>query len=450
MKLALPALAALSLLAAAPIVRAQQGPGGARPASGPMDTAAYKATYIRLGGNDSEGLLYEPREASAKSRIAMVFAHPQGNNFNEPLGREMSRRGYRVLMVNYRGGSEGAEAQLPSISRGIAYLRTLPGVQKVILVGHSGGGATVPLYVNVAQHGPTACSDAAKIYPCRTEGLTGLQVPDGMVLLDPVLGGFHQMSSVDPAESPRGRIAALDMFSPANGFDPATKRATYKPDFAARFYKAQSARNMQIIDAAVARLKVIEAGKGEFRDDEPLTLKGVGVLANGARLYQPDPTFAGHTKAPHTVIKADGTEVQAIVQSVRPPSGQSAAALGTLGGMTRNTTVREFLAGSAVRTTIDYAITPDDITGVDWHSSYTLPVGNAEGITVPTLVMANGCHYLMVPAELIFNHLASKDKSYAAVEGATHLFTPCKPEYGDTVKRVFDYVDGWASKDGRF
>ena len=63
-------------------------------------------------------------------------------------------------------------------------------------------------------------------------------------------------------------------------------------------------------------------------------------------------------------------------------------------------------------------------------------------------------------AETIREHAKSADKTLAYVEGATHGFTPCKacavaqgkPEnyYGDTVKTLFDYIDGWLSKPGRF
>jgi hypothetical protein len=60
------------------------------------------------------------------------------------------------------------------------------------------------------------------------------------------------------------------------------------------------------------------------------------------------------------------------------------------------------------------------------------------------------CHYLVVPEEIIYDHLATKDKTFAAVEGATHGFAPCDPKYGDTTKRTFDFIDSWLSKDGRF
>ena len=56
----------------------------------------------------------------------------------------------------------------------------------------------------------------------------------------------------------------------------------------------------------------------------------------------------------------------------------------------------------------------------------------------------------MVPDEIIFDHLAAKDKQLVMVEGATHGFTPCRPEYGDTMARTFDYVDAWLKQAGRF
>jgi hypothetical protein len=64
--------------------------------------------------------------------------------------------------------------------------------------------------------------------------------------------------------------------------------------------------------------------------------------------------------------------------------------------------------------------------------------------------MVMSCHYFIVPGEIVYDHLASRDRTYAAVEGASHMFAPCRPQYGDTVKRTFDFVDAWLSKPGRF
>jgi pimeloyl-ACP methyl ester carboxylesterase len=416
---------------------------------GPIHSEKVRTEYIRLGSNDDEGLLYEP--SALPARIALIYVHPSGNTFNTLIGPEMAARGYRVLMVNHHGVDEDAERYAPAVSQGVRYLRTLQGVERVVIVGHSGGGHLVAWYQNVAEHGPVACQRAWQIYPCRGEDLKQLAKPDGVVLLDSTLGAFHQMSAVDPAIDADGRNAALDMFAAANGYDATAKRATYSHEFSKRFYSAQFARNDDIVTSALARLKAIEQGKGEFSDDEPFVIRGMGQGPAGTRLYQPDPAFAAHTKKPRALLKADGTTLETIVPSVRAPSGQQAAnALDSLNVMTQNTTVRHFLANNAIRTTAAFAITADDIDGVDWQSATSSTPANAEGITAPALIMAMTCHYLVVPNEIIFENLGSKDKTFAAVEGAVHTFTPCRPEYGDTVKRTFDYVDGWLGKPGRF
>jgi hypothetical protein len=363
----------------------------------------------------------------------------------------MAKRGYRVLAVNHHGDTDDVAVFAQPLSRGIGYLRSLPGVQHVVIMGHSGGGHLVAWYQNVAEHGPAACQGPEKVYPCDGDHLSGLMKPDGVILLDSTLGAFHEMSAVDPAVEGDKRIPSLDMFSAANGYDTQGKQAKYSGDFAKRFYAAQSSRNEAIVNDAVARLNALKQGKGQFSDDEPLVVRGMGEDAAGARLYQPDSSFAAHTRKPHTLLKADGTQPEMIVNSVRPPMGQQyASALDKLHVMSQATTVRMFLAHSAIRTKPDFAITADDIVGVDWDSAITSTPGNAEGITVPTLVLANTCHYLMVPDEIIYDHLASKDKTLVFDEGSTHLFAPCRPEYGDSVKRAFDYVDSWLSKSARF
>ena len=61
-------------------------------------------------------------------------------------------------------------------------------------------------------------------------------------------------------------------------------------------------------------------------------------------------------------------------------------------------------------------------------------------------------HYFLRPGEMILDASASADKEMVAIEGASHVFTPCVPcgatptQFGDTVKRVFDHLDGWLAK----
>jgi len=443
-KLKLTLAAALLVCACTVLAQQRQVP------TGPVAGDKFRTEYIRIDNSD-DGLLYEPVTPGQNARIAIVLSHPDGNVFNAEPVVEMAKRGYRVLAVNHHGDSADVTVFAQPLSRAILYLRTLSGIQKVLIMGHSGGGHMIAWYQNVAEHGPSACNGPEKIYPCDGRQLNDLAKPDGIIFLDSTLGAFHEMSSVDPAVDGEKRIPSLDMFSAANGYDPVAKRAKYPADFAKRFYAAQTARNAKIVEDSVARLNALKQGKGEFSDDEPLVIRGLGGEAAGARLYQPDPSFVAHTKAPHTLLKADGTQPEVIVPSVRGPVGQQfAAQLDALTVMSQDTTVRKFLVHSAIRISGEYAITADDIVGVDWKSAMNSTPSNAEGITVPALIVSNTCHYLIVPDEIIYNHLGSRDKTLAYNEGATHGFTPCKPEYGDTVKRAFDFVDNWLEKPGRF
>ena len=210
-------------------------------------------------------------------------------------------------------------------------------------------------------------------------------------------------------------------------------------------------RTARLVAQAQERLRAIEHGTSSYTDDEPLIIRGARPTQSAAALFEPDPIhYLARTKKPHVLLKTDGSEPEVIVPSVRPPSTQYAAGLGSLADWTLTTSVRQFLAMTAIRTTSDYAITANDIVGVDWRSAMTSTPGNAEGIRVPSLVMVMTCNDHIVLGEIIFDHLASKDKTFAGVEGAVHEFWPCKPEYGDTEKRLFDFVDRWLAKPGRF
>jgi hypothetical protein len=149
------------------------------------------------------------------------------------------------------------------------------------------------------------------------------------------------------------------------------------------------------------------------------------------------------------LLRSDGSTVTQVIHSVRPPMGDPSLPVSYDQG-TRTSSVRRFLGALAIRTTHNYNIGEDSITGIDWASSNTSTPSNIEGVTVPLLIMPNTCHYFMVPDEIIFQHARSVDKEIVFVEGAAHGITPCRPEFGDTVKRAFDYIDGWLSQPGRF
>jgi hypothetical protein len=432
------------------------GPGEVATSTGPIDSAQFHVGYVRLGTNRSEGLLFEPTMPVNKARIAIVYSSPQipavaDIGFNPPA-LELASRGYRVLYVRhiYSAGEitnplDGFE----ETSRAISYLRTLPGVERVVLVGWGLSAISTTLFADVAANGPAACQNPEVLVPCKTADASGLAKPDGLILLDPGLGAGDKPFTVDPAYDggTRNRLD-LDEFAAANGYDAATGTARYSPEFRKRYFAAQSARNNKVLDDAIARLKLIDEGKGATAGDEPMSVPGTNSAGSSVGLFHTDLSLLSHTKQPHTLLKADGTEPVVILRSIRSANSglRSVGRIGQCCGYT----LRRFVANDAIRTTKDYAVTEDDVTGVDWKSSLLGTPGDAEGVAVPTLVMASTCFQFVVPSEIVYDHLAARDKTFAAVEGSGHLFTPCKPEYGDTQKLLFDYVANWLAKPGRF
>lgn len=414
---------------------------------------SLKTTFVALA-NGANAVLLEAAQPSPKQRILAINTHPDhNNNFNYFIGRELAERGYRVLLLNYYGPEDTMEEFMPPIAAAVRYARTLPGVEKVVFATHSGGGPELTYYQEIAEKGPSACQEPSRLYPCPGKGLTGLPKVDGVLLLDINIGAPHRMQSLDPAvdnAAPRQRNPALDLYAPANGFDPGTSSARYHSDFVKRFFAGFHARGAKLIADAQNKLRAIQAGTGPFKDDQPFVVAGMAGNAVGARLNLADPRFLSRTRGPHLHLKADGTRPVEVVPSTRAPAATPLEDRDTLAETTQNVTVRHFLSFLALTTTPDFALTEDSIQGVDWRSSGNSSAGNVENISVPTLVMAATCAIHLVPLEIVFDHAAAADKEFVAVEGANHAFQPCRPEFGDTRKRAFDFVDAWLSKPGRF
>jgi hypothetical protein len=323
----------------------------------------------------------------------------------------------------------------------------------VFLLGHSGGGGIMSYYQNVAENGIGVCQDARRITPCSSD-LANMPKADGVILLDPIPGlGFSGLTSTDPSvisEDQFGRIdsskidASLDMFSPANGYDP--KKPSYSSDFVKRFYAAEGARYNRLIALAQSRLESIKSGKGWFPDDEPFV-----VSHANARLWVIDLDLFSRTQQPHTIVAANGQR-QEVARSVRPLGTSATGDITRTNlpyGSARRATVRSFLSTYAIKTGPDFLVTPDSVVGVDWQSTNTSLLANLGGVKAPLLMASMTGHYWLVTTEIAYNASPSSDKTLAYIEGASHGFTTCKEcettpgQYGDTNKTLMDYVAKW-------
>lgn len=414
-------------------------------------------TYVKLAGwlNHQRGMLYEPVEPCEKSEIAIINVHSDSDYLDFPIAAEMAKRGYRSFGGQVSGNT--LDEKLLDIKRIVEFLRSIPGVKKVILMGHSGGATLMTAYQNAAENGIQVLKSDNLIYKCTLSDDEVLPPADGMLLLDANWGNCAMtLFSIDPAIVEEGNgmklDPALDTFNPENGFDPAG--AHYPKEFLDKFFAAQAERNNRIVDMALERLRAIEAGEGMFQDDEPFVVAGAAQFAPCNKLFPQDLSLIAHTKAEHDLIHADGSVTHEIVRSLRGP--KFSQSITPMNMATVQTTVRCFLSERAVYAKPDYYFYADGVEGVDWDNVYCSAVPNVRKIHAPLLCMGMTGGYEFLASEVIYDNAASEDKHIAFVEGATHNFSPehevekFPGQFGDTEKLVYDYVDQWLSAEGRF
>ncbi|HUO23389.1 MAG TPA: hypothetical protein VMU59_12800 [Caulobacteraceae bacterium] len=433
----------------------------------PAAADAYKTTPAWLA-DGVPGVLYEPAAPGPKAAIAVFAMHPDGDYLKPgPTNTcmQLAMRGYRALCANAATSKAGFMSDMNqdkltlNVKAGVQYLRKVPGVRTVVLFGHSGGGAMMAAYQNIAENGLKACQGPEKLIKCP-DTLADLPPADGVMLIDASMGmPGSNLLSIDPAvaddDSGRAIVPELDMYNPANGFNP--KGSTYSPEFTARFFAGQRDRMNRLIDKAEARLAVIEAGQGKFQDDEPFIASGAIPREN--KLDEQDIRLLSQTKQAWPLLHAGGRVTTEVIHTVRVAKGPKSPT--PLEGNALVTTVRGFLSTFSVRALPDYRIEPTGVSGVDFASSYGATYNSVGGISKPLLQMGLTGSYEFSFAEGARERATrATDKTLAYVEGSVHGFTPCQEcalakglpadYYGDTVKTLYDYIDGWLSKPGRF
>lgn len=414
--------------------------------------------FVRLG-NRVPGVLYRPERETPRSRIAVLVMHSDEDYLDCPTGAELARRGFPVLCANVmvkEGLFFHQNQKMEVVRAAVLYLRGLPGVERVVLMGHSGGATLMTAYQCIAENGVSVFQGPEKILP--HPDCPPLPPADGLMLFDANWGNAAmQLFSLDPAvvneQSGRSLDASLDLFEPRNGFDP--NGSHFSDEFIRRFQTAQGVRNSRILTHALERLDAIRRGEGLYEDDEPLVIPGADQNFRNNKLYAQDVRLMSHTKRPHKLLHADGSVTIEIVRSLRAPENP-VSLTGSLCEGARIMTVRNYLSSYAVRTQEDYGYGEDGVWGIDWESSYSCPVGNVAGIRVPLLVMGMTAGWEYLASETIFDHAASEDKDLAFVEGADHKFNPAAHlerypgQFGDTVKLLHDYAADWLSDETRF
>lgn len=427
-----------------------------RLASQQATSVPFTTTSVLIGSQDLIGALYQPASPTPNESTALFLTHENDNFIGSIPCVQLAQRGFTVLCVKsqYDQQSQVIWDQLAlNVSASVSYLRSLPTVKKVVLVGYSGGGAIMSYYQNVAEHGVAACDSAARLDPCGSD-LANMPPANGVVLLDAVPGiAFDRLIDLDGSivneNNLNIRNESLDMFSPANGFNP-NGSSDYSQAFINRYTQAQGDREARLVSEAQHLQRQVTNGTGQYTDDAPMP-----VGRDVAEIAEADLNVLFHTKAEYSVISPadpNGGKPQ-VVSSDRPTSASEAADDSWSQGA-NDYTATSYLSTEAIKAP-HLRITADSITGVDWESTNTATVDNVRGITTPMLMMGMTASQDLDPVqqEMYFqNAVSTTNKTLVYVLGATHGLTACTTcksvpgGFGDTVSETFNYMASWLNR----
>ena len=219
-----------------------------------VSLASPTGTRNGAGFNPCQGLYYTAR--GTRPRTVFVATHYNVDFSEHYLARYMAVRNFGFLGWNTRfRGNEPfflLEHALIDIGPGVRWLREQPGVERIVLLGNSGGGSLMAAYQSqatrpnlVTTHGlelPPAVNDlppgdyyvSLNAHPGRPEVLTAW--------MDPSVVDENDPAAVDPTH---------DMFNPDNG-------PPYAEAFVDRYRAAQEARNHRITDWVHTELKRLD------------------------------------------------------------------------------------------------------------------------------------------------------------------------------------------------
>lgn len=420
--------------------------------------AQSKPEFIAVQGV-AKAALYGPDSGPAPP-VGVLVMHRTSNYLAHRACTELSRRGFLMLCMNTRYENNEILVdfeKLPlDVKAGVEILRRQPGITKVVLFAHSGGGPLMSLYQAIAENGPSYCKGANKLVECGDD-LGGLTPADGIVFADAhpsnavnTLRGLNPSvaNENNPPDTPP--IAELDPFNPKNGFNP-NGPSNYSPEFQARYFKAQSDRMNRLIDTARDKLARMKRNEYPYPDNDIIVIPRGGNPGSGpgasAALFiaQPSIEAVNSTAKPAKLLRNDGTITTQVIKSVYVADPKLSRDNLRFNTGTKVYTLRSFLSANAIRS-------KNSMDDIDYCSSNNSTVCAVQSISVPVLFMGMGAHYFIRDNERHFDMAKSKDKDFIVIEGAVHGFTPCTAceqtpgQYSNSVKNMFDYTAKWINE----
>jgi pimeloyl-ACP methyl ester carboxylesterase len=347
------------------------------------------------GGHPCQGIYHRP--AATRPSTAFIAAHYNVDFAEHYLATLLAGRGYGFLGWNTRfRGNEAhflLDHALAEIGAGVTWLRHQPGIERVVLLGNSGGGSLMAAYQSEAVE-----PNVRPVTGMRPLAAIGnLPAGDLFVALAAHSGRPEVLTNwLDPSvtdeSDPLSADPQLDPFNPANG-------PPYDAAFQAQYRAAQRARNERITDWALGQLDALAGSRARDR----LFL----IPRSWADLRMIDPAIEPSDRRPNWCYLGEPVKANYGVFGV-----------GTV------STLRSWLSMWSLRT------------------SQCIAAPHLARITVPSLVIhatADACVYES-DARALYDGLAATDKQLVFIRADHYLQEPAGAR-----DEVADLIAAWAA-----
>jgi pimeloyl-ACP methyl ester carboxylesterase len=341
------------------------------------------------GGHPCQGIYHRP--AGAGPTTAFIATHYNVDFSEHYLASYLAERGYGFLGWNTR--FRGAEAYflldhaLAEVGVGVRWLREQAGVERIVLLGNSGGGSLMAAYQSQAVEPNVTPVAGMRPVPA----IENLPPGDLFIALAAHSGRPEVLTNwLDPSvtdeSDPLAADADLDPFNAENG-------PPYSAEFQARYRAAQVARNERITDWVLDRLAALDGTRARDRL--------FNVHRTWADLRMVDPSIEPSDRRPNWCYLGEPVK-----------ANYGVFGIGTL------CTLRSWLSMWSLRT------------------SQCIAGPHLGRITVPSLVVhatADACVYDS-DARSVFDHLAATDKRLDRISSDHYLQEPnARAEAADLV-----------------
>ena len=393
----------------------------------------YEIAQLRAqDGAVSWGALY----TKGNPKTVVVIMHQRTDNSRHYAIPYLVEAGFAVFGHNNRYVGNDVETIheniVLDIAAGLRFLKQERGVERVIFLGASGGGALFSFYQSQAQ---TAPPDRLTHTPAGDPpDLNGYDLPpaDGMVHLAAHVGqGKFLMVNIDPSvvdeNDPFSTDPSLDMYDPRNGFRLPPEETRYDPEFLSRYREAQKARIARIDTIARNHIEqqryfrqlMEDSSFRQLRTEQQLFIHRRAILGKYLLIHR---TMANPIYVDLTIDPSD--RERGSLRSSEPEVYNF-----TEYGYARYLTPRAWLSS--------------------WsgHCSNASTIDCSRNITMPLLMVYGTADKEVLPSDgwLIYEATASQDKQFILVEGAGHWFTPegRKAGKGDQREQTMQTIINW-------